>query len=276
MKIKNLKLFVLSLLTIGFLSGCDSESSTQTSSRVQLKLVDAPGDYEQVNVEIIDVVYNTDADAEWKSFTSFSGPKNVDLTTLIAGNTMLLSDEVIEEDDINEIRLILGSNNTLLLEGQTSTIPLTTPSAQQSGLKLKLDQELEAGFTYSYILDWNVQESVVDRGNGEYNLKPVIRVITEANSGSVSGEVVDDKSTSESNDDEPIEDAVVSIFSTNDVLVAETFTNAEGKFTFQGLPAGTYIIKVAKDSFVDFTLSSNVTVTVGETANLDTIFLVKI
>ena len=60
---------------------------------------------------------------------------------------------------------------------------LTTPSAQHSGLKLNVHAELTEGITYKILLDFDAARSIVKTGSGAYNLKPVIRTITEATSG---------------------------------------------------------------------------------------------
>ena len=45
-------------------------------------------------------------------------------------------------------------------------------------------------------MDWDVQKSIVKAGNsGNYNLKPVIRVTAEANSGTISGRIADSTET---------------------------------------------------------------------------------
>ena len=182
---KNVLMLVIGLIAIlGFLSCSDDNDKLNNTSRVQLKLVDSPGDYEEVNVEIIDVLYNSNEDEEgWTSITpdGFT-PIIVDLTELIGGNDLLLSDVIIPLGMLQQIRLVLGNNNTLVIEGETSPIDLDTPSAQQSGLKLKLCTELEPGYSYTFILDWDVQKSIVKAGNsGKYILKPVIRVNADVN-----------------------------------------------------------------------------------------------
>ena len=87
-------------LIVGMISiSCSDDKTTDpdNSSRVILKLVDSEGDYEEVNVEIIDIQYNSsDEDGGWQSFTPEEGyPIQTDLTELIAGNELLLSDEII-------------------------------------------------------------------------------------------------------------------------------------------------------------------------------------
>ncbi len=53
---KNVLLFLFTILiTLGFQSCNDENDKVGNTARIQLKLVDAPGDYEQVNIEIIDI-----------------------------------------------------------------------------------------------------------------------------------------------------------------------------------------------------------------------------
>ena len=91
---------LLALLFTGLsFVGCSEDQTIDSDkgSRVILKLVDAEGDYEQVNVEIIDIQYSSsEEDGGWQSFTPEGGyPIQTDLTKLIAGNELLLSDEVL-------------------------------------------------------------------------------------------------------------------------------------------------------------------------------------
>ncbi|MFT4856776.1 MAG: hypothetical protein ACI9UV_000855 [Algoriphagus sp.] len=62
---------------------------------------------------------------------------------------------------------------------------LKTPSAEQSGLKIKLEESFEGGRTYSIVIDFDVKKSIVVAGNsGNIILKPVLRAyMTEATSG---------------------------------------------------------------------------------------------
>lgn len=236
------------------ISPTDELSSEDQTSRVRLVLVDAPGDYMEVNVEIVDIQYNSSEDEEgWKSFDR-EYPINVDLTELIADNTLLLSDEIIPSGMLKQIRLVLSDNNTIVIEGEPEPIALDTPSAQQSGLKLKLDAELEPGFSYTFILDWDVQKSIVKAGNsGSYNLKPVINVNAEVNSGTVKGNVVGKLSITEA-DPVALENITVSVFSINDLdnSVSSTQTDVNGDFTFLGLPGGSYIFKIMNLGYQDY------------------------
>jgi hypothetical protein len=273
MKLKKLGTYasmIIAILSLTFIQSCSSNSSNDTS-RVQLKLVDAPGDYLEVNVEIVDIQYNsTDSESGWQSFTPASGyPINVDLTKLIAGNSLLLTDQLIPSGMLKQIRLVLGDNNTLKIEGNDNLIHLDTPSALQSGLKLNLNTELVGGFSYTFILDWVVQESVVEAGtSGMYNLKPVIKVNAEANSGSISGKVVETINQVET----PKENITVQVYTTGDVLLTDSLTDGNGDFLIQGLEGGTYKLKIVQDGYQDY-MSGEITVTVGEVISAGTIEL---
>ena len=265
---------VVIIMSLGFQSCSDDKDNNTT--KVQLKLIDAPGDYKEVNIEIIDIQYNSsDSEDSWRSFTPVDGyPINIDLTELIAGNSLLLTDEIIPSGMLKQIRLVLSDNNTIVIEGEIDPIHLDTPSAQQSGLKLKLDTELEPGFSYTFILDWDVQRSIVKAGNsGKHLLKPVIRVNTEVNSGSISGKVIGEIQGDNIDGAVPIKDITVSIYTTDDTYIAESLTNENGDFIIQGLGAGNYKIKIENYSYINYESAEVITVIVGNISNVGTIEL---
>lgn len=269
--------FALIVAGLAFASCSDDKiGDPENGSRVILKLVDAEGDYEEVNVEIVDIQYNaSDEENGWQSFDPEGGyPIQTDLTELIAGNELLLSDEVIPSGWMQQIRLVLSENNTLKIEGQSELIPLKTPSAQQSGLKIKLNQELDPGFSYTFILDWDVQRSVVKAGNsGQYILKPVIRANAEVNSGSVSGVVVADIIGDESTDLFPKEGVVIDFYTDKGDYVTNSLTNENGEFLVQGLPPGEYVIKIETLEYVPYVSEQPIVVKAGEMIDLGTIEL---
>lgn len=259
-------LFIVLVISMGFQS-C-SEDKEGNTAKIQLKLVDAPGDYTEVNVEIIDIQYTSSEDDKgWKSFTPESGfPMQIDLTKLIAGNSFLLADELIESGMLHQIRLVLSDNNYVVIEGIDGDIRLETPSAQQSGLKIKLDKELEPGFSYTFILDWDVEKSIVKAANsGQYLLKPVIRANVEVNSGSIQGKVTTEAMEGDGIDGAiPLMDILVAVYTSEDVYIAESRTNENGDFIIQGLPEGDYKIKIENTNYMHYESSENIEVIVGE------------
>lgn len=277
MKTKAIKRMFIALTVISLIFNYScSDNKTEDTARVQLKLVDAPGDYLEVNVEIIDIQYNAGEEEGWMSFTPVSDyPINVDLTELVAGNSLLLTDELIPAGMLKQVRLVLSENNTLRIEGEEDLIPLNTPSAQQSGLKLNLNEELEGGFSYTFILDWIVSESIVKAGNsGNYNLKPVIKVNAEVNSGSISGLV---KELNEVEQDlQAMPNIVVQVFNSSNEFVTDSQTNDLGEFLIQGLDAGDYILKIEQEGYVMYTSGAiNVTAGTIESAGIIVLELIE-
>lgn len=290
MKIKNIILALFSFfILVLIVESCENNErinlNNNTTSRIQLKLVDSPDDnYLEVWVEIIDVQYNrNDDDSGWLSFDGY--PKNtgdmVDLTSLIAGSSHILTDQEIESGMLSKVRLVLGDSNYLVIEGDEEgaeiQVDLKTPSAQQSGLKLHLDTEIVAGYSYDFTLDWDVQKSIVKAGNsGNYNLKPVIHVIAEANSGSIVGRIADSDETQDGAELMPLEDATIFIYSGSydTEPIASTLSNIEGDFMMQGVPGGTYLLRIEKTDYDDVEFGE-VIVTNGETLDVGSIHMAK-
>jgi hypothetical protein len=270
---------VFTLLSFFAFQSCDDkgDNTIGDTSRVQLTLIDAEGDYEEVNIEIIDILYNSSEDEKgWSSFTPEGGyPINVDLTELIAGNNVLLTDEIISSGMLKQIRLVLSENNTLLLKNETSPVHLDTPSAQQSGLKIKLDTELEPGFSYNFILDWDVQKSIVKAGNsGKYILKPVIRANSEVNSGSISGKVIGEDLNDDISGPVPLNGVLVAVHRFNDdTFITESSTDENGNFIIQGLEPDNYKIIIEDYRYVNYESENEIPVQAGEVFSAGTIEL---
>ena len=157
--------FGLSVILLAFLASCSSEDT----GRIIVRMTDSPGDYEEVNIDIVDVqIHRSGGNDEsgWESLNANGGVYN--LLDLTSGVETVLADTEIPSGDITQIRLVLGDNNTVVIDGQENE--LSTPSAQQSGLKINLNETLLDGITYSVLLDFDAARSVVKAGNsGKYN-----------------------------------------------------------------------------------------------------------
>ena len=279
MKIRKLSFIAVVIATIWGFQSCSTKNDN--TAIIQLKLIDAPGDYLEVNVEIIDIQYNNSDDEEgWTSFTPENDyPINVDLTKLIAGNSLLLTNQIIPSGMLKQVRLVLSDNNTLVIEGdregEKRMTQLNTPSAMQSGLKLNLNTLLEPGFSYTFILDWDVQHSVVEEGSSDkYNLKPVIRVNAEVDSGSINGQVTGEVEGDNIDGAAPLKGVSVSVYTTDDTYITESLTDDNGDFIVQGLGAGDYKIKIGQDGYNNYESAEAIVVSAGVSTDAGTIELV--
>lgn len=136
-------------------------------------LSDDPADYEAVWIDVQDVRINNTADTinGWTSLHVIR-PGLYNLLAFRNGVDTLLCSADIPTGSISQIRLVLGSNNSI--KTATGSFPLETPSAQQSGLKINLQAILKPGQVYKLTLDFDAAQSIVSTGSGKFMLKPVI------------------------------------------------------------------------------------------------------
>jgi hypothetical protein len=266
---KNLKLKSFMLLTVvafGFTSCSDDDANgtEEGNARLTVRMTDAPGDYDHVWVDVQDVMIKTEAvvgedEAEWESLANVETGR-YDLLQLTGGVSQLLVDVEIPAGYLDQIRLVLGPDNVVEIDGEE--IALATPSAQQSGLKLQVQQELEAGENYEYLLDFDVDESVVITGNSGYILKPVIRMSAMANTVSIVGKV------------HPT-DFQSLVKAKNASHTISAYTDESGNFVLHGVPAGTYQVTITPDEETGLEMKAmdNVEVEEDDAVDLETIYL---
>jgi hypothetical protein len=254
MKLNLLKgLAMVSLVTL--LSSCESD---EKNARVEVWLTDAPGDYQEVNVEIEGVEIHAsenDNGNGWKSLDV--DDRIVNLLDLTNGKDTLLGSIEIPAGKISQIRLKLGDNNSVKVGDKVYS--LTIPSGSQSGLKLQVHETFVEGVTYKILLDFDVARSIVLTGSSQYKLKPVIRTITEAQTGAIKG-IVDPKESTP---------AIYAINGTD--TLGTTYSDSTGHFLLRGIPAGTYEVHFVPNSDYQFVEKTGVNVQVGAVTNLETI-----
>jgi hypothetical protein len=158
---------------------------------MRIGLTDAPAcGYDEVNITIekVRVHQNANAgdnDAGWSELL-LSPARRVDLLTLQNGVVESLGELPLTAGSYTQMRLVLAENsnatplaNSVVPTGEDETA-LDTPSGQQSGLKIQLENTtVSAGQVLDVVLDFDACRSVVEAGNsGRYKLKPVIQAIT--------------------------------------------------------------------------------------------------
>lgn len=244
---KKLNLFILSLLVLTFYN-CTNDSKDTTNlndgfAHISIKLVDGPGNYDQVFVDVQDIMIKMNDDSEGDNGWVSAGatPGVYDLLELTGGQSAILIDDYeVLAGELSQIRLVLGDNNHVVKDGVQ--YDLKTPSAQQSGLKLKVNQTVEAGFLYAFVLDFDVAKSIVDAGNSNnIILKPVINASLEAASGIIKGIISPSNFQTE-----------VSVMVNGESI--STFANTEngGAFMLFGVFGGTYDLTITPDPSTNY------------------------
>lgn len=246
---------IATFISLGLMSCSDDDDSNVTTggkANMTVRMTDAPGDYDEVNIDVQDVQIKVEADAETDAEIDADGWVSLndvetgvyDLLELTGGVTQILADSEVPAGYVSQIRLILGTQNTVVVNGESK--PLNTPSAQQSGLKLQLNKQLEEGENYAFLLDFDVEESIVAQGNGGFNLKPVIRLSADADAGIVTGTAVFPASLGTN------VQSLVKLSNGN--MTISAYTDVDGNFALNGVPAGTYDLQIIPEA------SSNLTV----------------
>lgn len=254
---------ILFFTGLTILSGCkkDNNNAASGTTRVEIRMTDAPGNFEEINLSVKEI--QLFSGGKPYKFTATTSIFNIlDFRIGSSNPDILVASGEMPSGEISEIRLVLNdSGNTIVVGGISQA--LTTPSGQSSGwkVKLKANPSLEPGVTYSLLLDFDAAKSIVSTGNGKYLLKPVVRGITAATSGLISGTVMPLLSHPE----------VLVIAGTDTVgTMADPLT---GKFAVGGLAAGNYAVKfVPVTGYRDSTIA-NVAVTLGQNNNLGTVVL---
>jgi hypothetical protein len=244
-------------------SGPGNDNNNTGNARLEVRLTDNPNlnlsevwvDVKEVQIKMSDT-----------GMISLSGtnPGMYDLLSLTNGVDTLLANAVIPAGTISQIRLVLGDNNyAVTLTGDT--IDLKTPSAQQSGLKVQVNQTVTGGLLYKLILDFDAAKSVIQAGNsGQYILKPVLRILSFLPSGGNATGIV-------------LPDSVITAIYAIKVpdTIASTFSDPAmgGAYYFNDIPAGNYIFSYEPQDTIHQPDLRNVIITLGQTTIVDTVRL---
>jgi len=168
----------------GGIGGTGNEPKGDGTLRVSL--TDAPAcGYDAVHVTVQKVRVHrsataADDDSGWSEVV-LNPARRIDLLTLTNGVLEELGQTRLPAGNYTQLRLVLAQNGATdpLANAVTPTngseTALDTPSAAQSGLKLKVNVDVAADQVADLVIDFDACKSVVKRGNsGRYNLKPVI------------------------------------------------------------------------------------------------------
>jgi len=246
---------ILCIIMLGFIMTACKKDAAKTYP-YSIRMTDAPGPYSAVFIDLLGIEI-TGSGGKTVLMNVHTGTYN--LLNFSNGVDTLIATGNLDDATVQQIRLILGSNNSVVVNNVS--YPLTTPSADQTGLKLQVHQTLQAGVLYSVLLDFDANQSIVDQGNGTYKLKPVIRTIETAISGSIRGKI------------SPVGGlAFVTAVSNTNIVYSSNVTVA-GDFLLAGLPAGTYSVTLTPALPASPVIKTNIVVITGAATNMGTIIL---
>lgn len=238
LKFMNTRIAITLFAAIFLFTSCDitDESTSSSTGTLQVYLTDAPASYDAVWIDIEEVrVHVSDDDGIEEDDDGWvvvnDNPMRVNLLDLTNGEFEVLGETELESGHYSQIRLILGDDNEVVVDGVPQA--LKTPSAQQSGLKININAEIDDDEVYTLLLDFDASRSIVEAGNsGKFLLKPVIRTAELASTGVIEGII------------EPAESLPWVYAIADGDTVAGTKAEVDGEFRLVGLLSGSYTVAV--------------------------------
>jgi len=258
---RNSTLFILSVFaSFLLLYGC-SDSPTDGSSEtgtLVVRLTDAPGDYEAVNITFSEV--SAHIDGEW--IVVRDDTTTVNLLEWNNGNSLVLGTADVPAGQYTQIRLKIVAAE---VEIDGEAFSMFVPSGAQTGLKLLTDFTVPSGSTFELMIDFDANRSVVTTGPPNnpmgYILKPTVRVEPVALTGSISGTVSNPESR-------PLAYALAD----GDTVTSSAIDISSGQFMLAFLPADMYTVSIVDTAGATFQQDS-VEVVAGTDADLGNILL---
>lgn len=238
-------------------SGSDVEE-IGTSSRLIISLVDSPADYREVNVDIAEISIKTNGITEnegWIKLEKFT-PGVYNILEFTGGQELPLADMEFPSGTITQIKLKLGKDNTLTIGEYTSA--LLVAGGTSDGFIYNVNENITSGGTFYFRIDFDAAKSVSKLGNtGQMLLKPVLKLLSENNTGSISGDIVPaDKNV------------LVNIIAHNRIIASSYAPENSSKFFIPGLDSGTYDISFESSDNNFQKYIRDVEVTIGSVTNI--------
>ena len=230
------------------LAGCggggSGPSTTASTGTLRVAMVDAPAlDIASLDVTISQVqahisdTGNADDTDESHFKTLSSGAQSINLFPGTVKAEALLGSGTLPSGRYSQIRLLVTSATVTNKAGQT--FPVTVPGGSQSGLKVNVDYSINSNNINTVLLDFDIAHSLIQQGNGNYRLKPVIKGVVKVLSGTITGTVKDATGAL-------LAGAVVT--ATSSAGTSSSITLPDGSFKAWALLPGTYTLSVTDAS----------------------------
>ena len=193
---------VLSALVLSALLLSACENTSQSTAPVTINITDAPVDEaDAVVVQFSSITLKSDGNDDLTF--AFNPAKSIDLLALQGlASQSLIQNQVIPAGKYNQIHLGVNAEFDNVMDSYITVnnidYELHVPSGSQNGLKINTPFTVAAGSTdisvadenAIYTIDFDLRKSIVNpNGQPGYFLKPVLRLVQNTNTVSVSGSV---------------------------------------------------------------------------------------
>lgn len=246
---KNLRKFsVLAFAALFFMAACkrdDDNSATPSNNpgsepqaqSFDVRMTDAPGDFEALNVTITSV----DAYVEGKGWVNLeNNAQAVNVLSLRNGKeTSIASKSQAETGIYSKLRVTFDQDAKLQLNSNAlvnfggiilagNQVQLNWRNNTSNQVEININEEVSANSGAEVLLDFDVASSV-QQSTDKFILEPTIRVMQNANTG-VKGEVSGTNNAA--------------VMLSDGQKMYSTFIDAQGRFMIRGVESGTYKLTI--------------------------------
>ena len=259
--LKKPSIFLFILMVFGV--ACNDASEGTGKALVNLRLIDAPGDFDEAWIEIrgVEILQGRNResnDAHWLLIEYEQPNQQVDIAKLVGGGILLLGRTELPTTPISKIRLILGEEHYLTKNGKTRSLTLKEPN--KSAVEIDVDYPLEQSLSYDIYLDFDLEKSIRSTSDStQFLLSPVVRSFVRQETSEIEGKI------------RPTEAKPV-LYAIQGADTVTTLTDAGGQFSFRGLKKGKHILLIKpRKPYLDTVFS--VSTEIGEATVLEEIIL---
>ncbi|MEJ2361353.1 MAG: DUF4382 domain-containing protein [Gammaproteobacteria bacterium] len=256
------------------LAGCGGGSGSG-SGKLSVGMTDAPIDGAQkVVIHVTSAtLHGPDGNTTYDVMDSTTGTpgRDIDLLKFQGGQWTGLFDATVTAGHYSWIRLGIDQSKSYIQINDTK-YGLTCPSCDNTGYKINTSFNVAKDATLTMMLDFDLRKSITDPNgsNPDYILRPTVRLVDAAASGSISGSV----------DGTLLSSLLPSSggMCSNPVTTANVTGTGPYTYTAAFLPAGDYTLAVtcmassdsaATKETLSFSYTQNATVAAGATTTLD-------
>lgn len=252
---------MLSALVFGLsFTSCDSNDDENNTTpnggyAYRVRMTDAPAPYDEVNIDLQAVVV-TDGSGQTTTLNTAAGIYN--LLDYSNGLNVAIAEGSLSTSNVQSIRLVLGSNNTVVMNG--ATFNLATQTGEQGGLTINVNQNLQANTQNEILIDFDAYASVVATTPVSYRLRPVIRNANAETTGRISGSLATSVLLNNF--------FAVTATSETGVEYSSSVNSTTGQFQISSLPSGTYSVTATSRFTFLPEVMTNVNVQAGSTTTI--------
>lgn len=267
--------------------GCGGSGSSNSNGSLNVGITDAPVDSASAVVVTFSSISVKPSEGEALVF-ELETPMSINLLDYQGDERVLLLDgENLPAGNYVWMRLgIVEGDSYIEVDGLQHNLEI--PSGAQSGLKMNRSFTIASGGLTDFTIDFDLKKSVHKEGNGDYKLRPTLRITNNMEIGHITGTVADsliiDTACENNGDNNDVGNSVyvfegldqipqdIQGIAGDPIAAANVMYNAESEqyeFTVGYIPAGDYTVAFTCDGSVDVPdTDDSAIVTFGDPQNI--------